>query len=330
MSIPDASPATHPPAHRHWYRLALVATVVLVMVVLALLPIAVRSMQEVLGRGADPLFDLLTGDVVSTADVDVAETGATYVNLGLVDLAPDTGLVTIAVSGNRSCDTACPTLTLTFAALDDDADQRRGLPPSATLTLGPTDRLFSQAVQLPVRGQPSLYPFDQYHLWLGVGGTITMPDGTSSTIDPGTLVQHSAVATLQNRIPDMLMTAPVSIPPEQVRTRSDPFPFLAVQELTLEQPAYLKVLAVVLVLLIAISATLALFTRGIDELALGFGGIILGVWGVRSVLMPHSIGTVTAIDLALSWLILLLLLGLALRAAVHFLHRSELPLSRRR
>ena len=41
--------------------------------------------------------------------------------------------------------------------------------------------------------------------------------------------------------------------------------------------------------------------------------------------MPQSIGTVTVIDLALSWLILLLLLGLALRAARNFYHQSDLP-----
>jgi hypothetical protein len=92
----------------------------------------------------------------------------------------------------------------------------------------------------------------------------------------------------------------------------------------------LKVLAVVLVVLIAISASLALFTRGIDDLALGFGGIILGVWGVRSVLMPQALSTITAIDLALSWLILLLLLGLAVRAMLHFHRHSDLPLPRRR
>jgi hypothetical protein len=79
------------------------------------------------------------------------------------------------------------------------------------------------------------------------------------------------------------------------------------------------------VVLITISAAMALFTRGIDELALGFGGLILGVWGVRSVLMPQSMDTITAINLALSWLILLLLLGMALRAALHFLRHSDLP-----
>ena len=41
-----------PQPHRHWYRLALAATLLMVGVVIALLPMAVTSMQEVLGRGA--------------------------------------------------------------------------------------------------------------------------------------------------------------------------------------------------------------------------------------------------------------------------------------
>jgi hypothetical protein len=318
-----------PTPHRHWYRLALGATILLVVGVLAMLPLAVRSMQEVLGRGSDPLYDLMTGDVVTSAAVAAAEADATYFNLGLVGFDEATGQVTLAVSGNRTCGENCPTLALTFVSLDDDADQRRGLPPSATLTLKPEDRVFSQSVTLPVRGQPSLYPFDQYRLWLGVGGTTTQADGTSVELRPET-VAGRAVVTFQNRIPDIIMDAPASIVPEAVSAAVDPFGFLAVQALAFERPAYLKVLAVVLVVLIAISASLALFTRGIDDLALGFGGIILGVWGVRSVLMPQALSTITAIDLALSWLILLLLLGLAVRAMLHFHRHSDLPLPRPR
>jgi hypothetical protein len=286
-------------------------------------------MQEVLGRGPDPLYDLMTADVVTPATVAAAGTDATYFNLGMVDFDEATGQVTVAVSGNRACAQTCPALALTFAALDDDADQRRGLPPSATLTLAPEDRIFSQAVTLPVRGQPSLYPFDQYRLWLGVGGIATELDGTNVELRPET-VSGRAVVTFQNRIPDIIMDAPVPIAVDTVSAAADPFGFLAVQALTFERPAYLKVLAVVLVVLIAISATLALFTRGINELALGFGGIILGVWGVRSILMPQALSTVTAIDLALSWLILLLLLGLAVRAMLHFHRHSDLPLPRPR
>jgi hypothetical protein len=318
-----------PTPHRHWYRLALGATILLVLGVLVMLPLAVRSMQEVLGRGPDPLYDLTTGHGVTPAEAAAAEAEATYFNLGIVDLNADSGQITLAVSGNRNCAEACPALDLTFAALDDDADQRRGLPPSATLTLSPDDRVFSQSVTLPVRGQPSLYPFDRYLIWLGVGGTATQADGTSVELRPENLAGR-AVVTFQNRIPDMIMDAPAPIAPDTVGAAADPFGFAAVQALTFERPAYLKVLAVVLVVLIAISASLALFTRGIDELALGFGGIILGVWGVRSVLMPQALSTVTAIDLALSWLILLLLLGLAVRAMLHFHRHSDLPVPRPR
>jgi ribonuclease BN (tRNA processing enzyme) len=46
--------------------------------------------------------------------------------------------------------------------------------------------------------------------------------------------------------------------------------------------------------------------------------------------MPQGFSTVTAIDLALSWLILSLLLGLALRAMFLFHHHSDHPLPRLR
>ena len=159
--------------------------------------------------------------------------------------------------------------------------------------------------------------------WLGVAGEATGPNGKTIELSKET-VSGVAIVTVQNRIPDMIMAPPQPIPHEATIAASDPFQFVAVQSLVFSRPAYLQVLAVVLVILVAVSAALAIFMRGLDELALGFGGIVLGVWGVRSILMPQSLGTVTAIDLALSWLILLLLLGLALRAALHFLHESEL------
>ena len=80
-----------PTPHRHWYRVALVVTVTLVLIVLATLPIAIRSMRDVLGRGPDPLYDLATGEVVTPATAAAAEAEAAYVNLGLVALDEATG-----------------------------------------------------------------------------------------------------------------------------------------------------------------------------------------------------------------------------------------------
>ena len=326
----DAVPAgdPQPTPHRQWYRLGLAVTLLMVGAVIALLPLAVTSMQEVLGHGPDTLYDLVTGQPVDPAQMIEAEEDAVYINLGIIGLDEGTGLLTIAVSGNRHCPGPCPATTLTFTGLDDDADQRRGLPPSAALTLQPTDTVFSQSVQLPVRGQPSLYPFDTYTIWLGVSGVAKDADGTVVELTPATL--GGRVMTLQNRLPDLTMLPPVAIDPQDAHSATDPFPFLSVQALTFGRPAYLEVLAVVLVVLIAISAALALFTRSVTELGLGVGGLILGVWGIRSVLLPTSLPTVTAIDLALSWVILLLLLGFALRTILHFHRHSDLPLPRPR
>jgi hypothetical protein len=329
--VSETTTAADHPTHshrRHWYRLALAATLVLVTFVIVMLPLAIRSMQQVLGRSPDPDFDFVTGQQLNTAATAAAEKEATYINLGLIGLDEENGQITIAVSGNRTCGAACATINLTLTALDNNADQRRGFPPSATITIKPTDVIFSQSVTLPVRGQPSLYPFDDYSLWLGVGGSVTTADKTVE-ITPDTIPAH-AVVTFQNRISDMVMDTPVPIDSQTARSETDPFHFLAVQALNFTRPAYLEVLTVVLVLLIAVSASMALFTRGIDELALGFGSLILGVWGVRSILMPNSLSTATAVDLALTWVILFLLLGLIIRAALHFQSRSELPVPKAR
>lgn len=313
-----------PASYWRWYRLALLVTLLLVGITVVTVPTTLTSMGAVLGRAPNPVYDLLTGRQVTGAEAAAAAADAIYVNLGLVDLDEGSGQITIAFSGNRNCAHTCPELSLTLTALDVEVEQRRGLPPSVTLTLAPADRTFSQSAQLPVSGQPSLYPFDDYVLWLGVAGVATEVDGTIKALDPATVTAAGTV-TLQNRISDLVMPPPVPIAPQYSGADTDPSAFLAAPSVRLERPAYLKRMSATLIGLIALSAILAVFTRGFSELLLGIGGLILGVWGVRSVLMPLPVPAVTTIDLALSWVIFLLLVGLALRAVMHFYRHSGLP-----
>ena len=57
---------------------------------------------------------------------------------------------------------------------------------------------------------------------------------------------------------------------------------------------------------------------------LGIGGIILGIWGVRSVVVQTELPDVTLIDLILAFVILVLLLALSVRAARYFFVQSRL------
>lgn len=213
-------------------------------------------------------------------------------------------------------------------ALGDNAGMRRGLPPSATMTLQPSDEFYTDTLQLPIQGQPSLYPFDVWRLTLGVIVDRVGADGKLTPLTPEFL-RDNVVLTVQNQLPDFLMQPPLRVDPQQVRASSDPVQFAVVQALAFDRPDYLKVLAMILVVLITVSGALALLTRSINDLVLGIGGLILGVWGVRSIMVPQPVPVVTAIDLSLSTVILLLLLGLAIRAAIHFHHHSELPWTHR-
>ena len=308
-----------------WPRLALVQAVLLLAAVLIALPVAFRSMGILLMDGqARTLYEFPGGQAVTAAATEALAESESYFNIGAIDIDEDLGSITLAISGHRICpDNGCATLTFTLVSLEDDADVRRALPPSAPMTLTPDQEIFSQTVQLPVRGQPSQYPFDDYLLWLALAGTVA-ENGEKIHLTSELLAER-AIITTQNQLRDYLMSPPAQIDPARVTARTDPQEFVGVQALRFERPVHQGILAVLLILLIAVSAIMAVAMRNMTDLIVGIGSLILGVWGVRSVLVPSSLPVVTSIDLALSVIILFVLLGLSVRAAVHFRKQSELP-----
>ncbi|MGH2613666.1 MAG: hypothetical protein ACRDJC_00365 [Thermomicrobiales bacterium] len=316
-------PRPRPPAHL-WPRLALAQAVLLLVAVVVALPVAFSSMGILLTDGqARTLYAFPSGQPL-TAPSEAAETEAeSYFNVAAINLDEEQGSVTLAISGHRVCPETCATLNFALVSLDDDADVRRALPPSAPLTLKPEDLIFSQTIQLPIRGQPSQYPFDDYLLWLGLTGTAA-ENGASIPLSAEMLTER-AVITTQNQLRDFLMSPPVAIDPARVTALTDPQDFLGVTQLHFGRPVHQEILSVLLILLIAVSATLAVAMRTITDLLIGIGSLILGIWGVRSVLVPSSLSVVSSIDLALSVIILFVLLGLLLRAANQFHRQSELP-----
>jgi hypothetical protein len=320
---PPASAASSTAAHQTAHRAGLIATAALLALVLVALPLAIRSMAGTLfGEQAATLYDLVQGGAVPPVVTAPTATDQSYVNLAVVGLDPVTSEAILAISGNRVCAATCPTVSLTLLALDDNAAQRRGLPPSATVRLAPSDRVFSQSVTLPVRGQPNLYPFDTYELWLGFVVEVIGSDGQPVSLERA-MLEEGAVVTLQSQLSQLVMDPPHAIDPTRAMAVTDPFALPLVEALRFQRPDYLKILAVLLVALIAVSGSIALLQRAIDDLLLGIGGVILGVWGIRSVLVSQPLPGVSAIDLALSFVILFLLLVLTVRLTLHFHRRSN-------
>lgn len=306
------------------HRVALVQAVVLLAAVLLALPFAFRSMGiQLTERQARTLYEFPDGQPATAVMEDAVASAESFLNLAIIELDEGAGSVTIAVSGHRNCPEICAELDLTLFSLDDDADVRRALPPSVPLKLDPSLPIFSQTVQLPIRGQPSTYPFDDYLLWLGLGGTATLGNQTIPLTED--LVEERAVFTVQNQLRDFIMRPPVQIETARAQGVTDPIDFVGVQALTFQRPVHLKILAVLLITLITVSAVIAVSMREVSDLVVGIGSLVLGIWGVRSILVPQPVPVVTSIDLALSLVILLVLLGLSFRVALHFRKTADLP-----
>jgi hypothetical protein len=318
---PQASPR---PRTHLWPRLGLLQAVLLLAAVVIALPFAFRSMGTLLTDGqARNLYTFPGGQALTEPAGESEANAENFFNIAAIDLDEEQGSITLAISGHRNCAETCATINFSLVSLDDDADVRRALPPSAPLTLKADEPIFSQTVQLPIRGQPSQYPFDDYLLWLGLTGTVVQ-DGESLPLTVE-MLNERAVITIQNQLRDYLMAPPVAIDPARVSSLTDPQDFLGVQQMRFERPAHQEILAVLLIVLIAVSATMAVALRTMSDLLIGIGSLILGIWGVRSVLVPSSLAVVSSIDLALSVIILFVLLGLSLRVARHFQQQSELP-----
>jgi hypothetical protein len=312
---------------RRRYLAAFGITVAVVVVVLALLPSALLSMaRELRGQAIDSVYDLFTG-----AEVDVDQTfgpDTAFVNVTVTNLDESTRTATLTVSGHRICEVICPPTTGTFFSLGNNAAERRGLPPSAAVTVPGESGTYTNTLDLPIHGTPQLYPFDTYTLLLGLVISVTLPNGREEVITVPEQVRQRVSLTLEDQVVRLNMNPPLPVDPASVRSETDPVNFLLVDRLQWQRPLYLRIVTVLLVILISASAIFALGLRTLHELVLGIGGIILGIWGVRSVVVQTELPDVTLIDLILAFVMLVLLLALSVRAARYVYVQSGLKIRR--
>jgi len=243
------------------------------------------------------------------------------------------GSATVRVSLHQSCGRACPwgDRVLLVSLYGDTAGDQAHRPGSATVTLPAGQRDVTQAVQLPVYGDPVRYPFDRYRLGLGVVVERVAADGTVEALEPERARAYAGV-TFQARIPRAVMRGPALLDPAGPRAAGDgdAEPYLVVAALVFERPFYLKALTLLLVLLVAAAAAYAVFLRPLDQLIINAGALVLGVWGVRAILLGVGLPGVTAVDVSLIIVTLALLVAITVRTLYLLEDRSRLRLLRRR
>jgi len=303
--------------NRVWF----VLTAMLVGLVIVLLPTAILSMRdEVRNQAQSNVYNFFTGQEFDFA-ASVPTDGA-FVNITVTDIDESRGVATLTVSGNRACGTTCRPITAGLFAIGQDAARRLGFPPSATFVFPTNAGPYTETIELPVVGRPQRYPFDTYDLILGLSAEVLLADGAWAPLTTAQVEGANIIVTLEDTVSRLSMDAPEPIDPASVTSQGTTDRFFAVARMSWQRPLYLRVISLLLVLLIAASAVFALSLKNLEELLLGIGGIILGVWGVRSMVVQTELPDLTWVDIALALIILLLLLAMAIRAARHFYRRS--------
>jgi len=290
--------------------------------VATLLPLAIGSL---LGNLLQPE----SKQVFHVTPLDARQAGIySQLQVSLLGLDEWSGLATLQVVGTYICSVPCDRdARLLFVSIPTDDPSARGLPPSASIVYPPDGMETTQKIELPVSGDSLRYPFDQYRLRLGVIMERLFPDKSIQVLSPEDAKGHIFL-TLRAHIPSTNVRQPKAIDPGSVRPVGTNYQYVYVEDLTIERPLYLQVLTVLLVALVSAAAAYAVFMRPLDQLVLNAGGLVLGIWGIRAILLGTAVSGVTAVDLSLSVVILFLLAAITARALQSLARLNQIRLKR--
>jgi hypothetical protein len=274
------------------------------------LPFAVASM-------AGSLRHPVAADAFHLAAPVAGAPATTALNIRLVAIDETNQKVTLDVTGDRRCASGCGAgQVLQLFSLRADPRGADGAPPSEDVDVPPAGE-FDTSVDLPVTGGLGAYPFDHYHLLLGMA----LGDKSSSgQVVP--VASRAARSQLDVSLDEQLTRIDVA-PPRDVTSR---YRFVGAQvalaaTVDLTRPLYLQALTVLIIVFIAIAGVYSVVTRAFKEVIGTVGVVVLGVWGVRTLLVGSYPPDSTAVDLVLVLLILVLLLILMIRGLALMHHR---------
>lgn len=301
---------------RRAYRVGFAVAVVAVVLSVALLPFAVISLYQTFHQPVG-------GAVYDLAPPRGARGETTTLNVAAVSINEVTQVIELRVSGSHRCAARCGDVErVQLFSIRANTSGALGAPPSVNVALPARAGEVNQLVSLPITGNLIDYPFDRYHLLLGVALSTVTPGGSATTVAPSSAREQLAFS-ITNDVPRMNLARP------HVETLSprgaNGVTYDQVIALTLARPVYLKVLTVLLILLITLASIYGVVLEPFQRILATIGGLVLGIWGVRSLLVGSYPPDSTGVDLVLEAVILLILLTVIGRATWHLYRSSRTP-----
>ncbi len=303
---------------RHAYRVGFAVAICSVVISVVLVPFAFVSLYSAFQHPAgDHGYDVMKPKLLHGE--------WTKLNVSAISIDEVAGEVVLRVSGFHNCPSACTGVQrVRLFSVHADPSGALGPPPSVDITIPADSSEIEQRVTLPISGNLSRYPFDSYKLLLGATFSQVAPSGISTPISPAAASDQLAFS-VSNAIPRVSLGTPRILGAHAYDSTGALYD--AVVALNFYRPVYLKILTVLLTLLIVLAASYGVLFRPFTQIVPTVGALVLGVWGVRSLLVGSYPPDSTGVDLVLEGAILLLLFTVAARAALFMLPRSSGPRS---
>jgi hypothetical protein len=314
------------PKTRHGYRVGFLVAVASVIVSVVLLPFALSSL---ISADRHPVaqhdFDLTTSHALHGE--------WTKLNVAAVTISEVAGSMTMRVTGYHYCPKGCDEVErVQFYSVHADPGGALGAPPSASIDLPVGTSEIDQMVTLPISGNLIDYPFDHYHLLLGITLSKVTKSGTTDPLSR--IATNSGLeVSVDNAVPRLSLATPTSV--HSSTYPSTRITYDSLTSLNFTRPTYLQILTALLTMLIVLAAAYGVLFRPFTQIIPTVGGLVLGVWGVRSLLVGSYPPDSTSVDLVLEGAILLLLLAIGVRAVfymwphTHFTDRATVSPDRK-
>jgi len=287
-----------------------------VAIVIAL-PVMLSSMvHDLRGETDSTRYNAFTGEVVTVPEAPPPGVDPSFITIDMTRVDEGARAVNLTISGSRVCAAQCDVLSVHLFAMPDRPD-RWGMPESVKIDLPATTDTFSLKATLPLFGKPQRFPFDDYHVNLGIAVLATKDDVTTGLSQPQIHDRGIRIA-VEEEVPRFTMTVPTPLDPQTLGVENDPYDVAGGLRIFLDRAPYLELLTTILLSLISLTSLMTVLRQKADDLVVGISGVILGMWGIRSVLVQTNFPGVTVIDLVLSLAICLLLLGALLRLTFHY------------
>ncbi len=299
---------------RDAYRAASIVATTAIVFSIVLMPFAISSLVAALRHP--------TGDRAYHLTTPTSLAGEwTKLNVAAVAINEATQTVTLRISGFHNCPARCANVErIHLYSVHANPSGAFGAPPSVVVDLPSDSSEVEQQVMLPMSGDLIDYPFDHYRLLLGVAFSKIGANGEETPFSPAA-ANNAFSYSIDNLIPRVSFDPPRFLRPSQYDVVGASYDSVA--SIDFYRPAYLRILTVLLTLLIVLATAYGVFIRPFTQIIPTVGGLVLGVWGIRSLLVGGYPPDSTGVDLVLEAAILLLLLTVTARAVYYMWPKSR-------